>query len=347
VPVQAPLRQQASQWQEGDIDRVIDTPLKASLRKVSWGQQEQTTDGRRRKPAPAQDPNALPDLPGQAEAREAWSLWVDGSIDFGQRSARGEQQGFRFTSNGISTGGDYRVSNQLTLGVGAGFSRANSDIGDNGSKSKASSAVMSFYGSVRPSRTTFLDGVAGYGTVDMDTVRFVTGDNSYATSTRGGKQMFVALSGGYEYRTDDLMLSPYGRVELASTTLDKTSETASGNNALTYFKQTSRVSSGVLGLRTEGKLTSRAGVWTPRVRIEYRRQFSGAGEAGIAYADLAADGPTYILKSEAQAVATWTAGLGVRLLLSNGVSVLIDYNSNLNIGQGRYQSVLFGVAAPF
>lgn len=351
VPVQAPLRQQASQWQEGDIDRVLDTPLKASLRKVSWGQQgqgqEQAADGRRKKAQAAQDPNALPDLPGQAEAREALSLWVDGSLDFGQRNTRGEQQGFRFSSNGVSTGGDYRFSNSLTLGLGAGFSRANSDIGDNGSKSKATSAVLSFYGSVRPSRSTFIDGVAGYGTVDMDTVRYVGDDHSYATSTRGGKQMFVALSGGYEYRTDDLMLSPYGRVELASTTLDKTSETASGNNALTYFKQTSRVSSGVLGLRTEGKLTSRVGVWSPRVRIEYRRQFSGADEAGIAYADLAADGPTYILKSEAQAVATWTAGLGVRLLLSNGVSVLIDYNSNLNIGQGRYQSVLFGVAAPF
>jgi uncharacterized protein YhjY with autotransporter beta-barrel domain len=350
VPVQPSLRQQASQWQEGDIIRSAESPLQARLRKVGWGQQETATDTSRiRKAAMAQDKDkgALPELPGQAEAREALSLWVDGAIDFGQRNARGEQQGFRFTSNGISTGGDYRFSSSLTLGIGAGFSRANTDIGDNGSKSKASSAIMSVYGSVRPSRDTFIDGVLGYGTLDLDAVRYVTGDGSYATSTRGGKQQFVALSGGYEYRREGWMLSPYGRLELASTTLDRTSETASGNNALTYFKQTSRVSSGVLGLRGEGQISGRAGIWSPRMRVEYRRQFSGAGAAGIAYKDLAADGPAYMLQSDAQVVATWTAGLGVRLLLNNGTSLLLDYSSNLNSGQGRYQSVLFGIAAPF
>jgi uncharacterized protein YhjY with autotransporter beta-barrel domain len=347
VPVQPSLRQQATQWQDGDINRSAESPLQARLRKVGWGQQETPATSPRKKASIGQQPGALPDLPGDAEARQALSLWIDGSMDFGQRNARGEQQGFRFTSNGISTGGDYRFSNSLTLGVGAGFSRANSDIGDDGSKSKATSAIVSVYGSVRPSKTTFIDGVLGYGTLDLDTVRYVSGDSSYATSTRGGKQQFVAVSGGYEHHGEGWMLSPYGRLELALTTLDRTSETASGHNALTYFKQKSRVSSGVLGVRSEGQVSSRIGIWSPRVRVEYRRQFSGADEAGIAYTDLAADGPAYILRSDAQIVATWTAGVGVRLLLSNGTSVLIDYNSNLNRGQGRYQSVLFGIAMPF
>ncbi|MBV7537867.1 putative Ig domain-containing protein [Duganella sp. sic0402] len=347
APPQPSLRQQAAQWQDGDILRSTESPLQARLRKVGWSQQQAPAAAERKKTVLVQDSNALPDLPGQAEAREAWSLWIDGAIDFGQRNARGEQQGFRFTSNGISTGGDYRFSNRLTLGAGVGFSRANTDVGEHGSKSKASSAIVSVYGSVRPSKATFIDGVIGYGTLDLDTVRYVTDDRSYATATRGGKQQFIALSGGYEYRGEGWMLSPYGRMELAQTTLDKTSETASVNYSLTYFKQRSRVSSGVLGMRSEAQISSRSGVWMPRVRVEYRRQFSGADEAGIAYTDLAGDGPAYVLRSSGQVAATWTAGFGVRLSLSNGMSVLIDYNSNLNSGQGRYQSVLFGVAAPF
>ena len=43
---------------------------------------------------------------------------------------------------------------------------------------------------------------------------------------------------------------------------------------------------------------------------------------------------------------SWTAGVGMNLLMSNGLTWILDYSSNLNMGQGRYQSMLFGINMP-
>ncbi|HEY4317315.1 MAG TPA: autotransporter domain-containing protein [Herbaspirillum sp.] len=293
------------------------------------------------------DHDELPELPGRPDNdRQALSLWIGGTVDFGQSNANGTQEGFRFTSSGVSMGLDYRVSDMLTLGVGTGFSRDSSDIGDNGSTNKSTAVVGSLYGSLRPTKNIFIDGVLGYGALDFDVNRYVTGDGSFATGSRKGKQFFTSISSGYEFHRGDWMLSPYGRFEMSSTRLDRYTEMATGNNALTYYEQTSHTSAGTLGLRAEGALLTRVGVWTPRMRVEYRREFSGADDAGISYADLSSSGPAYVVHSNGLTSGLWTAGLGVRLLLGNGMSIIADYSSNLNIGQGRYQSVLLGLTMP-
>jgi len=142
------------------------------------------------------------------------------------------------------------------------------------------------------------------------------------------------------------MWSPYGRLELMSATLDPYTETAPGINALSYFKQTVRSSIGALGARAEGTYVGGLGTWFPRARLEYRHQFQSADEARLAYADLAAEGPVYVIRTVPQQTGNWAAGLGVKLLLSNGATLTLDYNSNLNIGGGRSQSIIFGVGVP-
>ncbi|WP_050478275.1 putative Ig domain-containing protein [Herbaspirillum rhizosphaerae] len=344
----APVKPLLAQWSEDEVDRVVGSPLQAGMRKVGWPLLSQASKPESKAVAEnSKDLAALPDLPSKREqSRQQLSLWIAGTVDFGQRNTNGQQEGFRFTTNGVSMGADYRLSDQLTIGVGTGYSRDRSDIGDNGSKTVGQAVVATVYGSVRPTPNIFIDGMLGYGALNFDSTRYVTDDGSFATGQRGGNQLFVALSSGYEFRGDSWMWSPYGKVDLASTTLAQYTETAAGNNALTYFKQRVRTSSGTFGLRTEGQYLSRFGMWTPRARVEYRRQFSGASEAGISYADLASSGPAYVIRSDDSFTGNWTAGLGMRLLLSNGASLIVDYSSNLNVGQGRYSSVLLGINVP-
>jgi len=344
----APVKPLLAQWNEDEVDRVVGSPLQAGMRKVGWPLLSQAAKPETKPVAESsRDLAALPELPSRREqSRQELSLWIAGTVDFGQRNSNGQQEGFRFTTNGVSMGADYRLSDQLTIGVGTGYSRDRSDIGDNGSKTIGQAVVATVYGSVRPTPNIFIDGMLGYGALNFDSTRYVTDDGSFATGQRGGKQLFVALSSGYEFRGESWMWSPYGKVDLTSTTLAQYTEAAAGNNALTYFKQRVRTSSGTFGLRTEGQYLSRFGMWTPRARLEYRRQFSGAGEAGISYADLASSGPAYVIRSDDSFTGNWTAGLGMRLLLSNGTSLIVDYSSNLNVGQGRYSSVLLGINVP-
>jgi outer membrane autotransporter protein len=202
------------------------------------------------------------------------------------------------------------------------------------------------YGSLRPSKGVFLDGVLGYGTLQYDASRYLSDGSGFATGERDGKQVFGALVGGIEMRHDTWMWSPYGRVELMSAKLDPYTEKATGINALSYFKQTVRSRIGALGVRAEGIYVGGLGTWFPRARLEYRHQFQGADDARLAYADLVADGPVYVIRTVPQQTGNWAAGLGVKLLLSNGMTITLDYNSNLNIDSGRTQSVMFGIAMP-
>jgi len=80
----------------------------------------------------------LADLPNQQDnPKQALSLWLGGAVDFGQQDVKGNQAGNRFRTNGIGFGGDYRINAYATFGLGAGFSRDRSDIGDNGTRNTA------------------------------------------------------------------------------------------------------------------------------------------------------------------------------------------------------------------
>ncbi|AMP09949.1 autotransporter beta-domain protein [Collimonas arenae] len=351
-----------ARWQNDDADRLLGGPLQPNMRKVGWPQQAGGQGGNGlgggwgngyggNKTLAANDTQKtisdLPDMPVHQDGqKQPLSLWMGGAVDFGQHYVNGRQDGFRFTTNGVSIGGDYRINDLASVGIGGGFSRDSSDVGNNGTKSTAESVVGAVYGSLRPAKNVFIDGVLGYGTLNFDATRYITDGGGFATGLRHGDQIFGAIVTGVEYRNDGWMWSPYGRLELMSATLDQYTETAAGLNALTYFKQTVRTSSATLGVRAEGQYVTRIGTWIPRARLEFSHQFQGADDATLAYADLAAAGPAYVIHTSSQDTGNWAAGLGARLLLSNGMTFTVDYNSNINLGNGRSQSIMFSVAVP-
>ncbi|WP_338679375.1 IPT/TIG domain-containing protein [Janthinobacterium sp. TB1-E2] len=336
-----------ARWQADEADRVFGTAVKPFMRKAALRQPGAGFSGERQQMDVSGATSGLPDMPQKPDTqKQALALWLGGAVDFGQHYVNGRDTGFRFRTNGVSVGGDYRLSDLATVGVGAGFSHDRSDVGQNGSRSTADSAVAAVYGSLRPSKGVFLDGVLGYGTLQYDASRYLADGSGFATGERDGKQVFGAVVGGIEMRHDTWMWSPYGRVELMSAKLDPYTEKAAGINALSYFKQTVRSRIGALGVRAEGIYVGGLGTWFPRARLEYRHQFQGADDARLAYADLVADGPVYVIRTVPQQTGNWAAGLGVKLLLSNGMTITLDYNSNLNIDSGRTQSVMFGIAMP-
>ncbi len=350
----------AAQWQNSDVDRMLGSPLQPNMRKVGWPLQSAAAqragaaggNGSGNGPVLAANDTqstvaGLPEMPTrQDNPKQPLSLWMGGAVDFGQHNVNGRQTGFRFTTNGVSAGGDYRINDFASIGLGAGFSRDSSDVGDNGTKSTAESVVAAMYGSLRPTKNVFIDGVLGYGTLNFNATRYITDGGGYATGLRHGDQVFGAIVSGIEFRQQNWMWSPYGRVELMSATLDQYTETASGLNALTYFKQTVRTSSGSLGVRAEGQYVTSLGTWGPRARLEFRHQFQGQDDASLAYADLAAAGPAYIVHTTSQDTGNWSAGFGAKLVMRNGVMFTIDYSSNLNVGNGRSQSIMFGLEVP-
>ncbi|WP_454767168.1 putative Ig domain-containing protein [Cupriavidus campinensis] len=294
---------------------------------------------------------SAPDLPNSAgtpapdNGDDRLAFWTAGTVDFGFANTAAQRSGFRFTTGGVTAGADYRFSDELTLGLGFGYGRDSTDVGSAGTHSKADSFSVALYGSYRPQPSLFIDGVAGYGSLSFDSRRWVGDENAFAYGNRDGHQIFASLSTGYQYRDAAWLISPYGRLSVSESTLDRYAETGAGFSALTYFGQTVTTVSGTLGLRTEYAQPTRLGLFLPFARVEYQHDFNGQSAAGLAYADLAGAGPAYTVTGSPYGRDRVQVGLGGKLR-AGSLTFGMDYNVIFGMG-GLQQGVRLTFAAPF
>jgi uncharacterized protein YhjY with autotransporter beta-barrel domain len=264
------------------------------------------------------------------------SVWLAGNLRFGYRDPTSGAERLRFTTDGVSGGIDKRFSDRLVLGVGAGFARDQTDIGTDGTNTEARGTAIAAYGTYHPARGVFVDTIVGYGSFDLDTVRFVPLASDFAKATRKGEQWFGSLSAGYEHRHEGFLVSPYARLDYASTRLKQATESGAGQNALVYFEQTLPMFQGSLGLRAESQHDTRFGSVRPRARIEFTRDFEDERGTTIAYAD--EFGTRYTVAPGGVRRNSLLLGIGSDFNFGGGLKLGLDYQvrraSNSDLDQG-------------
>lgn len=281
------------------------------------------------------------------------SFWVAGNANFGTRDANGNRGALDFTTNGISVGVDKRVSRELVLGLGAGFARDRTDIGSDGSRNKSRGYSFVGYASYQPGSRIYIDSLIGIGSLDLKTRRYVEAINAFAEGDRSGRQLFGSVVGGYEYRNNGVLISPYGRLDFSSNKLKDGSESGAGQYALNYFGQTANSLQGAVGVRAESLHATSFGAATPRVRLEYRREFQNTGDSSVGYADLPG-GPRFTFKNPGLARNQLAFGLGSDFIRRDGIKIGFDYEVTHGFNRDTNQSFrlnftkdLDGRGAPF
>lgn len=263
---------------------------------------------------------------------EAWSA---GSVNIGKQS----DYDTRFTTSGISMGTDRRVGDNLILGVGFGLGHENQKINDNGTRNNGDSYSIVAYGSYQPAEGFFLDGLVGYGSFDFDSRRYVSALDSLTSSSRTGSQWFSSLSGGYDYRVGQLLLSNYGRLDLTKTRLEQSTENGGGIYDLTYFEQTFSTTKLSVGMRGETLIKFANGTAKPNFRLEFQHNFDDQGSAQMAYADTLAT--VYRLNIEGVDRNTAVLGVGSDFLLQKNWGMGLRYQLSI----GSESSVVHSLAA--
>jgi len=260
---------------------------------------------------------------GSVPVNARWTnFWVSGNARFGRRDASGTQ-GLEFSTTGLSLGADRRFSERFSAGLGAGYARDSTDIGTDGSTSKARGYSIAAYGSFQPTPRTFVDGVIGYGWLDLSSRRYVPVLDAFASADRDGTYGFGSIAAGYEHRANGVLFSPYGRFDYAASKLDGAMESGAGVYALAYGSQRYPVSQGALGLRAETIRESDWGWMNLRARAEYRHLFKGAGSSTIAYADI--PGVDYLYTPAITNRNSLALGLGTDLISRGGLAVALDW----------------------
>ncbi|GLQ45169.1 hemagglutinin [Dyella lipolytica] len=277
---------------------------------------------------------------------DGYTLWTGGAVNFGSRDTTASASGFDFTTAGISAGVDRRISSSFALGVGAGYGHNDTDIGHNGSRSNADSYNLALYGSFSPSQSTFIDGLVSYQWLSFDARRYVTADGNTVSGHRDGGQVFASISAGYEYRSDLLLISPYGRLDAASARLDRYTEQGDATYALSYDSAMVKTTTTSVGVRANYLFKEDYGTVMPQIRLEYEHDFQGSSEATMTYADLLA-GPVYRAQVDPLTQNHFLIGIGVNWEFTNQLLLRFEYQNQINAGDQNDQSILINVQKKF
>jgi uncharacterized protein YhjY with autotransporter beta-barrel domain len=261
---------------------------------------------------------------GAASRHDGPSFWIAGTANFGAREANSSRAALDFSTSGVSLGGDKRFSEQFVAGLGAGFARDRTDIGSDGSRNKSRGYSLVGYASYQPSPRTFVDSLIGIGSLDFKTRRYVAPMNAFTEGDRRGRHLFGSVAAGYEYRNNGVLVSPYGRLDFSSTKLNDANEFGAGQYALTYFGQTTSSLQAVAGVRAESLHATSFGAATPRLRLEYRREFQNARDSQVGYADLAGV-PRFTFTNPVAARNQLALGFGSDFVRRDGIKIGFDY----------------------
>ncbi|MEB2233544.1 putative Ig domain-containing protein [Xanthomonas campestris pv. campestris] len=274
---------------------------------------------------------------GGAQGQGDLGLWVGGAIRSGSLNRQANTNGVDFQTDGLSVGADYRLAPSLAVGAGLGWGRDDSDVGRNGSHSKATAYTMALYASFHPGKAFFFDTLVGYQLLSYDLRRFVTDDASMAEGSRDGKQWIASLSSGADLQRGNLQITPYARVDVARATLDGYVEDGIAPFALRYDDMDVATTTGNLGLRLEWRSDVAWGRLTPQVRVEYQRDFQGRGDATLGYADIIG-GPVYRTGQNAFDRNRLMVGIGAALLTEQGLSTRLEYRGITDGDSGNDQT---------
>lgn len=274
------------------------------------------------------------------------AVWTGGALNFGKMQTGASDNGIDFTTAGLSMGVDKAFSRDFAAGFGVGYGHDVSDVGQNGSRSALDSYNVAFYASYHPASSVYVDGLVGYQWLQFDARRYVTDDGSTVRGDRDGTQVFGSLSVGYEHQADNMMLTPYARLDVARAHLDGYTEHGDDVYSLSYAGQTVKTSTGTLGLLAQWTLKGDSGVWSPQVRAEFGHDMQGSNLATMRYADLLS-GPLYQATLTGQSRNHTLLGAGVAWQSIGGWLLRAEYQNYLDNTSSGNQSILLGVEKKF
>ena len=234
----------------------------------------------------------------------------------------------------------------MIVGGAIGYGADRSSIGQNGTRSDASSFTGAAYGSLHLFDPVFIDGSIGYGTLGYDNQRFVTGDSTTATGTRKRSYWFGSLAASLELGRGRIKFAPYLSTDFMSATLDGYSESGPSDQLLTFNSMKFNAVSGAVGLRGAIDIPTGFGTFTPTARGEYRQVSQGAFDRSMYYSDLGPGLSSTFSQTSTKGGMT-TGALGFRARGRNGLGVAVEYGVTSGPNSMRAQTVRAAVKMAF
>lgn len=205
-----------------------------------------------------------------ADSASDLSFFVRGTYGEARQSRDDGVNGYRADTYSIAIGADKQISKSFLLGASLGYVHTDSDVsGLSGSGSDASTYMLSAYGSYEFSPSWYLEGVAGYGRVALDTKRNAAGVG--VTGNTHANQWNLSVGVAKEIALNEATtLKPFGQLHYTNVAIDGYREKG-GAPALLYKDNTIDSVVSEIGLAAERKLNNG---WSVNGSLAWEHEFS-------------------------------------------------------------------------
>jgi outer membrane autotransporter protein len=288
-------------------------------------------------------------------------VFVSGRLSRGTRDETANVDGFKYRITGLTAGADYRLQDALIVGGALGYSRAKTDIRNEGGDVDADNYSATLYGTWYQDSGVFVDGSLTYSRGDFDQQRNV----NYTLPTQGvtvdqifdasfkGNTFGISLSGGYEFRQNALTLVPFARLQYLRARIDGYQETVRrpgeagdglgveiDNQHLTSFTS-------ALGVQANYAISQPWGVLMPFASAEWVHEFDKSNDnvTGRFLGDRG--GNTFAFAIDDTDSNYFDLGVGVAAQFTQGTSGFVNYQRVEGFSNLSHYSVNAGLRFEF
>ena len=203
-------------------------------------------------------------------------VFVSSSLSFAREGARSDAPATRATTANVVAGADWRVTDNMLIGVFGGYAYTRGQLDTQGSKTNISTRSVGGYAGWQAA-DWFANVVGLYGWSDYDNVRAALG--TLNTSKNDGTHYTVRGTVGRDLRVSGWMVTPELGLQYTRVSTDGFTE-AGGVTALNVASDSSESLRSSLGARFAYDYRINGGVLTPEFRLAWLHEFSD-GVRGI------------------------------------------------------------------
>ncbi len=259
-----------------------------------------------------------------------WGVWVTGFGDFVSVDADGNSNGYNFTTGGVSLGLDYRITDQLAIGVMGEYSHTWTGLNPSGHLD-----VDSGRGGLYA--TWFAHGLylnaaiyGGYNSYDSNR----SGLGGLASGSTQGSEWSTFISGGYDFHFGQMTVGPIAALQYTSVNVDGFSENGSLAPLAIHEGSAESLRSDV-GLRAFYQWQIGQMVVEPSVRATWEHEYKySALPITAGFAQIPGPSATFFGPNEGHDSVVISAGVNVQL--TPAISTYVNYDGQL--GRDHYDS---------
>jgi outer membrane autotransporter protein len=265
-----------------------------------------------------------------ALSRGKGGVWAHGFGNIGNQKNQKNQRGFKAETGGFMAGMDYRVSSNVFLGGGLGFSSSDVNWKNSGGKGRIRGYFATFYS------TWYQGGFYVNGSLVAGVNRYKVGRHLLlgsvidrtASNHHEGYEFTPHIGMGYEIPFKSLTLEPFVGLDYSHIHQDGYNETGAKDLNLKVKSQSAEMLRGEAGFNIFKTLPFEGGNWTPKLKLSYI--LKEPTKKGNMQAALQGQPTFFAVKSFTRTRNQFSPGVGMTFRFNSGAFVDVRYDAELD-----------------